>query len=139
MLVFSRKRDLFLFPHNHKTILVSGGGGGGQELEKSIIKKFKEQTKPDRSKRFQRSLIKKKKLVIPQNNCKDNRTLNGTVRLHTKKNFYRRDPLKQLERNSKYKYAEDNLEKDFAYWTLILWSDETTLELFSHREAVCLK
>lgn len=58
MLVFSRKRDLFLFPHNHKTILVSGGG---QELEKSIIKKFKEQTKPDRSKRFQRSLIKKKK------------------------------------------------------------------------------
>lgn len=63
MLVFSRKRDLFLFPHNHKTILVSGGGGGGggcQELEKSIIKKFKEQTKPDRSKKFQRSLIKKK-------------------------------------------------------------------------------
>lgn len=72
MLVFSRKRDLFLFPHNHKTILVSGGGGGGcQELEKSIIKKFKEQTKPDRSKKFQRSLIKKKKLMIPQNPERD--------------------------------------------------------------------
>lgn len=69
MLVFSRKRDLFLFPHNHKTILVSGGGG--QELEKSIIKKFKEQTKPDRSKKFQRSLIKKKKLMIPQNPERD--------------------------------------------------------------------
>lgn len=65
MLVFSRKRDLFLFPHNHKTILVSGGGGG-QELEKSIIKKFKEQTKPDRSKKFQRSLIKKKTNDTPE-------------------------------------------------------------------------
>lgn len=34
MLVFSRKRDLFLFPHNHKTILVSGGGGGSRTGEK---------------------------------------------------------------------------------------------------------
>lgn len=87
--------------------------------------------------------------MLPQNNCKDTRivvskktitrTLNRTVRLHTKKNFYRRDPLKQLQRNSKYKYEEDNLEKDFAYWKLILWSDETTLELFSHRGCLCLK
>lgn len=44
---------------------------GGQELEKSIIKKFKEQTKPDRSKKFQRSLIIKKKLMIPQNPERD--------------------------------------------------------------------
>lgn len=68
--------------------------------------------------------------MIPQNPERD-----WTVRLHTKKNFYRRDPLKQLEHNSKYKYAEDNLEKDFAYWKLILWSDEMLLELFSQRKA----
>lgn len=38
MLVFSRKRDLFLFPHNHKTILVSGGGGSrtGEKYHQEI-------------------------------------------------------------------------------------------------------
>lgn len=112
-----------------------GGSRTGEKYHQEIQRTDKTRQKQKVSKILDK---KKKRLVIPQNNCKDNRTLNGTVRLHTKKNFYRRDPLKQLERNSKYKYAEDNLEKDFAYWTLILWSDETTLELFSHREAVCV-
>uniref|UniRef100_A0A668VT01 P/Homo B domain-containing protein n=1 Tax=Oreochromis aureus TaxID=47969 RepID=A0A668VT01_OREAU len=31
-----------------------------------------------------------------------------------------------------YGYAKDNLEKDYAYWKGILWSDKLTLELFGH-------
>ena len=35
---------------------------------------------------------------------------------------------------ARLKYAKDNLEKDEEYWKRVLWSDETKLELFGHRD-----
>lgn len=73
MLVFSRKRDLFLFPHNHKTILVSGGGGGGG-VSRTGEKYHQEIQRTDKTRQKQKVskiLDKKKKLMIPQNPERD--------------------------------------------------------------------
>ena len=35
---------------------------------------------------------------------------------------------------ARLKYAKDNLDKDYAYWKHVLWSDEMKIELFGHRD-----
>lgn len=48
----------------------------------------------------------------------------------------RKTPL--LKRNhliNRMKYARDNLEKPSSYWSSVLWSDETKIELFGHNES----
>lgn len=46
----------------------------------------------------------------------------------------RKNPLlKKRHLQARLKYAQDNLEKEYAYWKYVLWSDETKLELFGHR------
>lgn len=42
--------------------------------------------------------------------------------------------LKKRHLQARVKYAQDNLEKDYSYWKRVLWSDETKLELFGHRD-----
>ena len=42
--------------------------------------------------------------------------------------------LQKRHLQARLKYAKDNLKKDYAYWRLVLWSDETKLELFGHRD-----
>ena len=47
----------------------------------------------------------------------------------------RKTPLLQKRHlQARLKYAKDNLEKDYAYWRRVLWSDETKLELSGHRD-----
>lgn len=47
----------------------------------------------------------------------------------------RKTPLLQKRHlQARLKYARENLEKDDAYWKHVIWSDETKLELFGHRD-----
>jgi len=46
----------------------------------------------------------------------------------------RKTPLLQKRHLQASLYAKDNLEKDYAYWRRVLWSDETKLELFGYRD-----
>ena len=47
----------------------------------------------------------------------------------------RKTPLLQKRHlKARLKYAKDKLEKDYAYWKHVLWSNETKLELFAHRD-----
>ena len=43
--------------------------------------------------------------------------------------------LKPCHLKNRMKYAKDNLEKPFSYWSRVLWSDETKIELFGHNES----
>ena len=42
--------------------------------------------------------------------------------------------LRKRHLQARLKYARDNFEKDKTYWKRVLWSDETELELFGHRD-----
>lgn len=42
--------------------------------------------------------------------------------------------LKKRHLQARLKFAKDNLEKNYAYWKCVLWSDETKLQLFGHRD-----
>ncbi len=42
--------------------------------------------------------------------------------------------MRKRHLQARLKYAWDNLEKDYSYWKRVLWSDETKLELFGHRD-----
>lgn len=42
--------------------------------------------------------------------------------------------LQMRHLQARLKYTKDNLEKDYAYWKNVLWSDETKLELCGHRD-----
>lgn len=47
----------------------------------------------------------------------------------------RKTPLLQKRHvQARLKYARSNIEKEEAYWERVLWSDETKLELFGHRD-----
>lgn len=47
----------------------------------------------------------------------------------------RKTPLLQKRHlRARLNYARDNLEKGDEYWKRVLWSDETKLELFGHRD-----
>lgn len=42
--------------------------------------------------------------------------------------------LKKRHLQARLQYARDNLDRDYSYWKRVLWSDETKLELFGHRD-----
>ena len=47
----------------------------------------------------------------------------------------RRTPLLQKRHlQARRKFAKDNLQKPEGYWKRVMWSDETKLELFGHRD-----
>lgn len=47
----------------------------------------------------------------------------------------RKTPLLQKRHlKARLQYARDNLQKPAAYWKRVIWSDETKLELFGHRD-----
>lgn len=47
-----------------------------------------------------------------------------------------RKTLQNRRLQARLKYTEENLEKDYAYWKSILWSEETKLELCCHGDAL---
>ena len=42
--------------------------------------------------------------------------------------------LQKRHLQAKLKFAKDNLQKPEGYWKRVMWSDETKLELFGHRD-----
>lgn len=142
-------------PQNENNRCTQSRAGISQRFQVSrsgvrgIIQIFKDsntvQNKPGRGRKRTLSVRLERKLVSPKALSKDlatgvivsKKTIIRALHRNGLRGCRPRKPplLRKRHLQARLQYARDNREKDYSYWKHVLWSDETKLKLFGHRDS----